>query len=67
MIENIRAFYSTLSVLLGSEASLLLGSITLALLLFVTLRKKKSVVLYSLVALLNALFMPIGLSNAFNY
>lgn len=67
MIENIRAFYSTLSVWLGSEVSLLLGSIALALLLFVSLRKKKSVVLYSLVALLNVLFMPIALSNAFNY
>ncbi|WP_139158918.1 hypothetical protein [Vibrio sonorensis] len=62
MIENIRIFYSTFSALLGFEASVLLASISGCLLMFVGLRKKRAVVLYSLAVLLNALFWPIALS-----
>ncbi|MDF9399200.1 hypothetical protein [Vibrio sp. 1180_3] len=67
MIEIIREFYLTLNAFLGSEASLLLGAICMALLLFVSLRNKKSVPIYSLVALLNVLFVPSALFFAFNY
>ena len=45
----------------------MLGAICIALLLFVSLRKKKSVPIYTLVALLNVLFVPSALIFAFNY
>ncbi len=67
MFEIIREFYLTLNAFLGSEVSLLLGAICMVLLLFVSLRKKKSVPIYSLVTLLNILFVPSALFFAINY